>query len=212
MCMDDLKLNKKAWDNIGEKTASPYIKNKKYLGLFNKFCNKLPKNAAVLDLGCGPGLPITKELVDRGFRVTGIDISDTMIKVAKKNVPNAKYVRVSMTGIDFDNEFDGVVSSYTMLCLDPNNFRKTAAKVTKSLKKGGFFLLSLNEPSPDHKDGDNIANIMEEKLYSRPYTESEIREIFSKLGMKVLIVDREIIESQEYGKEYCLMVLMQKSA
>jgi hypothetical protein len=96
--------------------------------------------------------------------------------------------------------------------LDPDNFKKTAAKVTISVKKGGFFLLSLNEPSLDHIDGDNITCIMGEELYSRPYTESEVREIFSKLGMNVLIVDREIIESKEYGKEYCLMVLMQKSA
>ena len=46
--MDDLNSNKKAWDNIGEKVASPYIKNKKYLGLFNQFCERLPENAAVL--------------------------------------------------------------------------------------------------------------------------------------------------------------------
>lgn len=209
--MDDLKLNKKAWDNIGEKAASLHMKKNKFFDLFNQFCNKLPKNATVLDLGCGPGLPITKELVNRGFNVKGIDISDTMIKIAKKNVPNAKYIRVSMTDIDFDNEFDGVISSYTMLCLTPDNFKKTAAKVTKSLKKSGFFLLSLNEPPPDHIDGDDIAHIMGEKLYSRPYTESEIREIFSKLGMNLIIVDRETNESEEYGKEYSLMVLMQKS-
>ena len=132
-------------------------------------------------MGCGPGLPITKELVDRGFNVTAIDISDTMIEAAKKNVPGVKYIRVSMTDIDFDNEFDGVNSSYTMLCLNPDNYKKTAAKVARSLKKGGFFLLSLNEPSPDHIDGDNVAELIGEKLYSTPYTESEIREIISSL-------------------------------
>jgi 2-polyprenyl-3-methyl-5-hydroxy-6-metoxy-1,4-benzoquinol methylase len=80
--MDVLELNKKAWDEIGKKTASPYIKHKKYLEVFNLFCNKLPKNAPVLDFGCGPGLPFTKELVKRGFEVTAIDISDTMIEEA----------------------------------------------------------------------------------------------------------------------------------
>jgi hypothetical protein len=52
--MDVLKLNKKAWDKIGEKAASPYIKHKKYLEVFNIFCSNLPKNAFVLDFGCGP--------------------------------------------------------------------------------------------------------------------------------------------------------------
>lgn len=211
MFMNIIDLNKKAWDNIGEKAASPYMNKSRYLKLFNDFCNRLPKNADILDLGCGPGLPVTKELVNRGFNVTGIDISDTMIKFARKNVPEAKYMRISMTDIDFNNEFDGVISSYTMLCLDPDNFKITAERIVESLKDCGLFLLSLNEPSPDHIDGDDYSNIMGEDMYSRPYTEKEIRKIFSALDMDILTLDRETVESDEYGKEYCLMVLLQKS-
>ncbi|MBD3303918.1 methyltransferase domain-containing protein [Candidatus Woesearchaeota archaeon] len=90
--MEVLDLSKKAWDVIGKRTASPYIKHKTYLKMFNLFCKSLPKNACVLDLGCGPGVPITKELVKRGFKVTAVDISDTMISLAKKNVPKALYM------------------------------------------------------------------------------------------------------------------------
>ena len=209
--MGVLKLNKKAWDKIGEKTASPYFKHKKYLEVFNLFCNKLTKNASVLDFGCGPGLPITKELVKRGFKVTAIDISDTMIKVAEKNVPEAKYFRVSMTDINFENEFDGIFSGYTMLCLDPNNFEIAAKKAVKSLKRGGFFFLALNEPpSEGHDDAENYTEIMGQKMYSRPYTENEIRAVFSKLNMKILKVERETVTSEAYGDESTLLVLMQK--
>ena len=95
--MDIFKLNKKSWDLIGEKVASPYIKSKKYMEVFTHFCSGLDKNASVLDFGCGSGLPFTKELVKRGFIVTAIDISDSMIREAKKNVPEAEFVRVSMT-------------------------------------------------------------------------------------------------------------------
>ena len=209
--MDVLKLNKKAWDKIGEKTASPYIKHKKYLEVFNLFCNKLPKNASVLDFGCGPGIPFTKELVKRGFKVTAIDISDTMIKEAKKNVPEADYVRVSMTDIDFENEFDGIFSGYTMLCLDPENFKIAAKKAVKSLKRGGFFFLALNEPAPEgHDESENYTEIMGQKMYSRPYTEDEVRKVFAELNMKIIKVARENVSSKAYGDEYTLLVLMQK--
>lgn len=209
--MDILDLNKKAWDNIGEKSFSSDMKQNKYLDLFNQFCSRLPKNAAVLDLGCGPGIPITKELVNRGFRVTGVDISDTMIELARKNVPNAKYLRVSMTDIEFNNEFDGVISGHAMLCLDPDDFKRTAAKVTKSLKRGGFFILSLNEPPPEgHNEAENYTEIMGQRIYSRPYTENEIRAVFSELNMKIIKVERETVSSEEYGYEYTLLVLMQK--
>lgn len=209
--MDVLKLNKKAWDEIGEKTASPYIKHKKYLEIFNVFCSKLHKNDFVLDFGCGPGIPFTKELVKRGFKIIAIDISETMIKVAKKNVPEAKYLRVSMTDINFENKFDGIFSGYTMLCLDPDNFKIAAKKAVKSLKRGGFFFLALNEPAPEgHDEAENYTEIIGQKMYSRPYTEEEIRKVFTKLNMKIIKVARETVNSKAYGDEYTLLVLMQK--
>ena len=209
--MDVLELNKKAWDKIGEKTASPYIKHKKYLEVFNLFCSKLPKNASVLDFGCGPGIPFTRELVKRGFQVTAIDISDTMIKEAKKNVSEATYVRVSMTDINFENEFDGIFSGYTMLCLDPENFKIATKKAVKSLKRGGFFFLALNEPAPEgHNESENYTEIMGQKMYSRPYTEEEVRKVFEKLNMKIIKVARETVSSKAYGDEYTLLILMQK--
>jgi len=209
--MDIVKLNKKAWDEIGEKTASPYIKHKKYLEVFNLFCSKLPRNASILDLGCGPGIPFTKELVKRGFNVKAIDISDTMIKVARKNVPEAKYIRVSMTNINFADEFNGIFSGYTMLCLDPKNFRIAAKKAVKSLKRGGFFFLALNEPPPEgHDESENYTIIMGQQIYSRPYTEDEVRDVFTKLNMKIIKVARETVNSKAYGNEYTLLVLMQK--
>jgi len=209
--MNILKLNKKAWDKIGNRTASPYIKHKKYSELFNLFCNRLPKKASVLDFGCGPGIPFTQRLVKEGFNVTAIDISDTMIRVAKKNVPKARYIRVSMTDIKFKEEFDGIFSGYSMLCLDPKNFQMAAKKAVRSLKPGGFFLLALNEPPPEgHDEAENITEVIGQRMYSRPYTEEEIRTIFSGFGMKIIKVGREIVRSKSYGTEHTLLVLMQK--
>ena len=208
--MGILQLNKSAWNKIGARIASSKIKNKKYLKMFGLFCKKLPKKGTVLDLGCGPGIPITKELVKRGFSVTGIDLSDKMIWLARKNVPNAKYCCISMTSIKFSNEFDGIISSYSMLCLNPEDFKKTAAKVSKALKKGGYFLLVLNESPEKHKENESYVRIMGQKMYSRPYTEKEIKMIFKKYNLKIVKVDRETIFSKNYGKEYSLLILMKK--
>jgi 2-polyprenyl-3-methyl-5-hydroxy-6-metoxy-1,4-benzoquinol methylase len=37
--------------------------------------------SAILDVGCGGGIPIAKYLVEKGFRVTGIDSSEKMIRL-----------------------------------------------------------------------------------------------------------------------------------
>ena len=71
-------------------------------GLLMKFKKYLQKNSTVLDLGCGAGVPISKFLVDNGYKVTGIDFADGMIKLAKKNVPKAKFIKMDMTNLNFN--------------------------------------------------------------------------------------------------------------
>jgi ubiquinone/menaquinone biosynthesis C-methylase UbiE len=85
--MNIVELNKKAWNALAADTAWPYSKHEKYLRMFKAFCNALNKEANVLDIGCGPGVPVTRALVDCGFHVTGIDFSEQMLARAAVNVP-----------------------------------------------------------------------------------------------------------------------------
>ena len=47
-------------------------------------------NGLVVDLGCGSGL-LARELIDAGYRVLGIDISEAMIELSRNRVPEAKF-------------------------------------------------------------------------------------------------------------------------
>ncbi|MFX1328219.1 MAG: class I SAM-dependent methyltransferase [Promethearchaeota archaeon] len=196
-----LKLNKKAWDNA----AKAY--NKEFHGqiysLFNDFCEQLPRGAYVLDLGTGTGLPYAKLLIEKGFKVLGIDISTEMIKIAKNNVPEAKFKEISMTDINYNKEFDGIFSSYSMLQLDQQLFKKTAKKIVKALKKGGIFYLCLNGPwlEDTNLDEDVLINFKGKKMYSRAYSKAEILNTFIPLGLKLHKFEREIIISETFGKE-----------
>ena len=208
-----LELNKEAWNNIGESVFSPYIKQPKFKEMFEEFCSKLPERAKVLDIGCGSGIPITKALADKGFRITGTDISEKMVAAAKKNIPGGDFECTSMTDMEYEEEFDGEISVYSMLLLDPQNFKKAATRIVASLKKGGHFLLTLNEPGPEgHKEEENYTEIMGQQMYSRPYTEQEIRNVFCPLGMEIIKVKRETVKTENYGTEHCLMILMRKES
>lgn len=56
------------------------------------FAKNLRPNGSVLDIGCGSGYPISAYLSNQGFQVTGIDISEEMIKQAKQlNLPDAVF-------------------------------------------------------------------------------------------------------------------------
>lgn len=81
-----------------------------------KFASWLPENARVLDVGCGAGVPVAKVLTDDGFDVIGIDFSGNMLKLARKNVPDASFIMMDMTEIGLrDDLFDGLTAFYSII-------------------------------------------------------------------------------------------------
>ena len=205
-----ISLNREAWNNVAEK-----YDNAKYSKLnpaVDFFCRKLPERGSILDIGSGTGLPFAKLFLEKGFNYLGVDISSQMINIARKNVPLAKFEEISMTDINYNKEFDGVFSHYTMLLLNPEMLRDVAKRVVKSLKGNGLFYLSLNEPRIKDVDLDEdvICEIMGENMYSRAYTEGEILDVFTPLGLKKLQIYHETQYSEEFGTEYVLVFVFQK--
>lgn len=211
--VDIISLNKQAWIRVADKyDKANYQPIENINPLFYYFCEYLPKGAYILDLGSGTGKPYAKLLVERGFHVLGIDISPRMIELARNYVPQAEFVELSITDIEFKNMFDGVFSSYTMLLLDPPLFEDVAKRIVLSLKKGGLFYLSLNETGKEGIDVDKEAfvEIMGEKMYSRAYSKEEVLETFSNVGMELLKFYRETLTSKEFGIEHSTVYVFKK--
>ncbi|MFX0206084.1 MAG: class I SAM-dependent methyltransferase [Candidatus Hodarchaeota archaeon] len=209
--IDIITLNKRAWERVADTFAKrdPI----EVSAIFEFFCNRLPKKSRVLDVGCGTGVPYAKLLVERDHQVTGIDISSQMILIARKNVPQATFRELSMTDLDYEEEFDGVVSSYSMLLLDPPRFNDVAQKIVHSLKNRGLLYMSLNEPCREDVDVDEdvIVEIMGETMYSRGYTKEEVMDAFGRSGMLTLLqFQRQIITSKEFGKEHMMEFVFKK--
>jgi len=70
------------------------------------------KNKNVLDLACGQGY-FSKILADKGARVTGIDISEDLISIAKEKFENQTIQFLVRDGSNLegikDNQFEAVV-------------------------------------------------------------------------------------------------------
>ena len=72
------------------------IYSKKNYKAETKFISQIIKkfhspNVNILDIGCGTG-EHTLELLKRGYRVTGIDLSNEMLKIAKKKITIKKLI------------------------------------------------------------------------------------------------------------------------
>ena len=113
----------------------------------------------VLELGCGTGR-FTALLAADGYEVTGLDLSEAMIKVAKKK-PFGKrisYVCSDMRNFNLGKKFDVVISVCDSMnyLLNNDDMYNTFLSVGKHLEKGGFFIFDLKTETFYEKLGNNI--------------------------------------------------------
>ncbi|MFX0105502.1 MAG: class I SAM-dependent methyltransferase [Candidatus Hodarchaeota archaeon] len=128
------------------KIAEDYY-NHRNLNKFNneleEFASLLSNNAHVLDVGCGAGIPTAKFLTERGIQVTGIDLSDKMLSLARENVPSAEFIKMDINKLEFnENTFDGIISVYTLFHVPKEKHFEIFKKFYKILKSDGIILIN----------------------------------------------------------------------
>src|SRR5260370_17773411 len=102
----------------------------------------LPRGAAVIDLGCGSGFPITEVLVAEGLNVYAVDAAPSFVHAFQRNFPKA--VEDSTF---FDRTFDGVVAWGLIFLFSPEEQRSLLHKISDILAPDGRLLFtSCEEP------------------------------------------------------------------
>jgi 2-polyprenyl-3-methyl-5-hydroxy-6-metoxy-1,4-benzoquinol methylase len=113
------------------------------LGTVRKWANQLPANAAVLDLGCGAGFPVSVELSRLGFRIAGIDASPTLIAEFRRVLPEAPWACEPVEhSTFFGRKFDAIVAIGLMFLLPEETQRSVITKAANVLEEGGRFLFT----------------------------------------------------------------------
>jgi len=107
------------------------------------WARNLPSGAAILDLGCGTGVPISQSLIEDGFRVYGVDASPTLVAEFGRRFPQMSVACEPVEASTFfDISFDGVVAIGLMFLLPADVQRSLIFKVASTLQRGGHFLFT----------------------------------------------------------------------
>ena len=156
-----------------------------------RFAGELPPSATVLDLGCGSGEPIARYLARRGFHITGVDASPSMIALSRERLPDQEWIVCDMRKADVGRRFDGLLAwdSYFMLPHeDQACMFEVFARHAKSLT-----VLMFNS-GPTH--GEAIGEYRGEPLYAASLHPDEYRALFAAHGFEV--VDH-VVEDRRAG-------------
>lgn len=101
----------------------------------------LPAGARVLDLGCGAGIPATRELTERGLQVIGVDFAAVQLRRARRLVPAASLVQADMTALALrPASVDAVVSFYALIHVPLPDQQALFPRIRGWLRPGGYLL------------------------------------------------------------------------
>jgi len=105
---------------------------------------RLPAGGAILDAGCGAGEPVSRFFVDRGYEVTGVDISHRMLELARARVPEARFLLADMTSLDLpDAGYVGIAAVYSVFHVDRRLHAGLFRAFSRLLVPGGALLMTL---------------------------------------------------------------------
>lgn len=130
------------------------------------------KSLKIIDVGCGTGRHAI-ELTNRGYSVTGIDLSDSQLNRAKDKARIAgleiEFLKHDARNLPFEDKFDAAImlceGGFPLMETDEMNF-EILKNVTKSLKDSAKFIFttlnglfplyhSINEFHGENKEGAN---------------------------------------------------------
>ena len=145
----------------------------------------------VLDLACGTGIP-TLELARRGYEVTGLDLHEEMLAVAREKARNEglniKFLQGDALEISFEEEFDAVTMFFSsIMYFDDSAIQGLFNSVKRALKPGGVFIADF--PCWFYGEGDGPIVWDERKDHEKLIITDwrEVGSAFQKLHFKRLI-------------------------
>jgi SAM-dependent methyltransferase len=105
------------WD--ADRRAAAWI-DKPYI---ERFLGFLPAGATALDLGCGGGAPVALHMAARGFHVTGVDSSPTLISLCRARMPDQEWIVADMRFLSLGRRFGGILAWDSFFHLRPDDQR-----------------------------------------------------------------------------------------
>lgn len=176
---------------FGELERKPFDRE-----LLSRFAESVGAGAAVCDIGCGPGT-IARFLQDRGLRMRGLDLSQEMIKCARRLSPDISFETGDMLGLDLpDASLAAIVSFYAIIHLRRDEVTRALQEMYRVLKPGGRLLISFHGG-----DGELYRDLWYEKPVSIDVTLFQKDEMSRYLEAAEFEIE-SIVERDPYDFEY----------
>ncbi|MCP9206141.1 class I SAM-dependent DNA methyltransferase [Streptomyces sp. NEAU-Y11] len=181
-----------AFDAIGDRYDEAFPHKEGQVKAGQWLADALAPGSRVLDVGCGTGLPTARQLAGAGHRVTGIDISAGMLKLARDNVPGAEFHQVDIVdlrtggrhgpgGMRELGPFDGIAAFFALVLLPRAEIPYALRALHAVLRPGGAMVLGMVEADVD----DFAIPFLGNSVRVSGYLREDLRQVVSDAGFEI---------------------------
>lgn len=158
-----MAINTISYYNTHAQSFAQSTRDVDFTAILNKFLDKLPDGAFILDFGCGSGRD-TRYFLDRGYRVEAIDGSEELCRLA------GEYTGIEVKCMLFQelqdtDRYDAVWACSSILHLTYEDLIIVLGKIARALKDKGLLYTSFKYGTEEgERNGRYFTDMTEEKL------------------------------------------------
>jgi SAM-dependent methyltransferase len=146
----------------------------------DRFLIHVRPGGTILDLGCGMGEPIARYLLERGFRVVGVDGSPAMIGLCRARFPDSEWIVADMRHVELDRRFEGILAWDSFFHLGTDDQRRMFRRFASHAHSGAPLMFTSGTA-----EGEAIGVYGNEPLYHASLEPAEYEQLLATNGFVV---------------------------
>ncbi len=183
--MDKEQESLLTWNKVAKNYQDKFMNLDLYNDSYDIFLDLIRKpNATILEIGCGPG-NISKYLLSKkaDLKIKGIDISENMIELARKNIPNAEFEIMDCREIDsMNNKYDAIICGFCIPYVSEADSLKLIVNCNNLLNDSGILYLSF--VAGDYKNSGFITGSSGDRTYFYYHSLDTLKKVLKANSLK----------------------------
>ena len=199
-----------AYNKSAQQFAEQFMNFETYKNKINYFQRKYLSNCkSILDLGCGPGNN-SKFLseANSNYEITGIDLSNKMVELAKSNVPKGIFTVSDIRNFRLNKTFDAVIASFCIVHLTHEEVSSFLKNTCSHLKCNGYLYITFME---GEGSGLETTCFSENEIFFNYFKRAEVTELLKNYSMNIEEIFEETYVEKNGDETRDIFIIARKS-
>jgi len=181
-------ITQATYNKVAQKYWEKVASLDQYNASYDTFCELLPQNAKVFEMGCGPG-NVTQYVLNKrpDLQYTASDLAPNMLALAKKHNTNVHFLQLDCREIaTLNQKFDAIIGAFVLPYLNKAECATLISHCAKLLSPKGVLYLSTMEDDYDQSGFENTSFSDDDQVYIHYHQENYVKECLFKNGFEML--------------------------